>query len=76
MSEVIGEWKRFVISFDEGYFGTLHFMETFNNVIKKYCIFPRESITIRKKDGFEYKFIFDWQNEDICGIEVYRRIAQ
>lgn len=67
------EWKRVIINNSTDVCGTAEFYPTFLEVLRRYCIYPKEEITIKRKDGYTYKFLFQWQNEDICGIDVYRR---
>jgi hypothetical protein len=41
--------------------------------IKQFCIYPNESVKIRK-NGYEYKLVFSWGDQDAPGIEIYRRL--
>ncbi len=38
--------------------------------------YPKETVTIQTKgkDINKYKFDFQWQNEDVCGIDIYKEI--
>jgi len=52
-----------------------HF-SVFMKAIKNFGIYPRESVTfINKHDGYTYRMLFDWQDENTHGIELYRKVA-
>lgn len=77
-------WQWFTIDFnDQKLYGSFWFSPTFNAVIRQHCVYPKQEIIINIPDKpsrphhpYQYKFIFDWQDEDICGIEVYRRFVE
>jgi hypothetical protein len=65
------EWKWFTVDLYDILYGNFWFMSTFQAVIRQHGIYPNKEVVVKLKDGNQYKFIFDWQEENICGIEVY-----
>ena len=33
-------------------------------------------LQVKHKDGYEYKILFDRQDDVVCGIEIYRRLLK
>lgn len=60
------KWKRRAIEKGNKFF------PIFQRVIKS-VEYPKEQIKIKYNNQL-YKFVFEWQNKDICGIEVFERI--
>jgi len=70
------EWQWFSISFEDNSYSSFWFFPIFQSVIRQHAIYPKENITInRNNDYYQYKFVFDWQDENTCGIEVYRKVS-
>ena len=68
------------IDFNNTLCGNFWFFPTFQAVIRKHAIYPQKEITISKhNDGdnnkHSYKFVFDWQDENTCGIEVFKKVG-
>lgn len=69
------EWKWFTVDFSDVYYGSFWFVPTFQLVVTEHAIYPNKEVIINKPNHpYQYKFLFDWQDEDTCGIEVYRRL--
>ena len=72
-------WKRMVISPNSPFFTP--FMQIVRQVkmgqevVKKTIINRVRSKQARQEVRETYRFDFDWQDEDICGVEVYKEIA-
>ena len=59
-------WKRKIIDkYDP-------FYRIFQAAIKK-VNYPKDELTIKVKDQF-FKFLFQWEDENQCGIEVMEEI--
>jgi len=59
--------KRIYVNPNSGFFGV------FQKVIKQ-VKYPIETITIIANQE-KYKFIFQWQDENICGVDVFKVIT-
>ena len=69
------EWQWFSVDFEDFENNNFWFIPTFQSVIRQHAIYPNKEITVSKPNHpYQYKFIFDWQDENICGIEVYRKL--
>lgn len=73
-------WVRIIISSDSDFF------PIFQNVIKQVefgkefvlvnVINKERSVNLKKECKDQFKFVFDWQNKDTCGIEVFKKIGE
>ena len=68
-----GEWQWFSLPLRPDVFDHYKLINALIRAIKEQCIYPKESVKIRK-NGYEYKFIISWEDKDVCGIEIYRRL--
>jgi len=63
------EWKRVIISPNTPFFSI------FQKIIKnEKTTYPINEVTVDIKEQGLHKFIFDWQDENITGIEVYKKL--
>ena len=72
MLNKITEWHIWEVNPNDYLFRGDKFFPIFQQIIRQYCVYPQKSIQI-EVGKFRYGFIFDWQNKDICEIEVYRK---
>lgn len=74
-------WKKVLISTDSPFFNIfsqiIKEVKPGEKTITKTIINKRRSQQIRTQVTEKYKFAFDWQddNEDICGIELYKELV-
>lgn len=67
--ELDKKWKRIVVDTD-----TEFFRNVFQQVIKHpRAQYPKDEVSITAENR-QYKFKFEWQDSDICGIEVYEEV--
>jgi len=65
-------WQWFSLPLFSDMASDRKFVEVFDKIFKQYG--DREGGQIRvRREGYEYQFIFDWQ-DGICGIDIYRRL--
>lgn len=69
------EWSWYAINPHDKMFGGNVFFPIYQKVLHQFAVYPREKIRI-KTNGYEYGFLFDWQDENTCGVEVYRKRIQ
>jgi len=74
------EWQWFPMPFNPFFDIYKRYTNLFLRVIRRYgdtCDNNGKKISkikIKHRDGYEYKFLFDWQDDVVCGIEIYRRL--
>ena len=69
------EWEWFSVNFKDTLYGNFWFLPIFQSVLRQHAIYPKENVIINVPNHkYQYKFVFDWQGEDICGVEVYRNL--
>lgn len=71
------EWKRVVVTPDS------HFFPVFQSAIKKVepgkermtikVINKKKSAAIRTKVNDTFRFEFEWQGDDVCSIDVFKK---
>lgn len=68
-----GEWQWFSLPLRPDVFDHYKLINALIKAIKQFCIYPNEYVKIRK-NGYEYKLVFSWGDQDAPGIEIYRRL--
>lgn len=71
------EWKRYIISTESNFFSifskVIKEVEPGKETITISVINKARSMAIKTQVKELFKFEFEWQGDDICGIEVFRK---